>query len=149
MNLRLPRIKLDLPPLGSRGGAAAPAVERVQNGGFASGANWATAGGWTIALGQATNDTPGLNLTNTLNSTITPGLSYQIFVQVIANPLGTSWGVVAFNSSTLATQNLMIIMDSATGIRSTSGTITGTFDQLYIQAADDAGLVIDNVSLLA
>lgn len=68
---------------------------------------------------------------------------------VVANPLGTAWGVVAFNSSTLATQNLMVVMGGGTGIRNNSGTITGTFDQIYIQAADDAGLVVDNVSLLA
>jgi hypothetical protein len=131
-------------------GASAPEpTERVQNGDFASATGWNTSGvAWTIAAGVATNNTAGQFLTNTLVTPLVGGESYSFSVNIIANPAATGVQVQLYNSSTTATQ--AIFSDgTTTGIKNSAGTVSGAFDQIRIGAIDDAGLVIDDMSLLA
>lgn len=130
------------------GGGGGPA-ERVQNGNFSSATGWDTSGAsWAIAAGVATNAVVGPTLTNTLSTPLVGGETFDLAFEVIANPASTGMACQLFNSSTLATQT--IFSDgTTTGLKTASGTVSGAFDQLRFGASDDAGLVIDNVSLLA
>lgn len=128
---------------------APPPSQRVQNGDFSSGStNWDLGGGWTVALGQATNTVLGAFLANALSSSVTSGLSYSFELTVVANPLATSIQVQLYNSATTASQ--LIFSDGATpGLKTSSGTVIGTFDQLRIRTIDDIGVIVTNVSLIA
>lgn len=150
MDLRLPPLSLGGSLLLNDGAAAVPAIERVQNGEFASGAFWDTGGGWTIAAGNATNSgAAGARLTNTLIAPTSAGQSFIVSVVAVANPAGTTWGAVLYNSVTTASQNVMVVVDTSTGTKTAMGTVTGEFDELYIQAVDDPGLVVDDVSFVS
>lgn len=149
MDLRLPALKLaECLAFDWRGATGSPAIERVQNGGFASGAFWDTGGGWTIAADAATNLVAGASLTNTLIAATAPGQSFLVSVRSVANPAGTAWGAVLLNSGTLATQTVLLAA-FPNGIKTAEGTVTGVFDRLYIMAADDSGLVVDDVSFVS
>lgn len=129
---------------------ATPASQRVQNGDFSLGSlNWnLSGGGWTVAGGQATNAVLGAFLTNTLNSSVTSGLSFSLQLTVVANVLGTAIQVQLYNSATTASQ--LIFADGATpGLKTASGTVSGTFDQLRIRTIDDISVVITGVGLIA
>lgn len=130
-------------------GGGAPAVERVQNGDFASATGWDTSGAsWTIASGVATNAVLGPLLTGTLSPALVGGEAFNFSFSVVANPASTACAVQLFNSSTLAVQT--IFTDGSTpGQKTSSGTVSGAFDRIRIGASDDPGLVIDNMSLLA
>lgn len=131
------------------GAAPEPAIERVQNGDFASATGWDTAGaGWTIASGEATNNTLGTFLTNTLVEPVESGMAYAFQFDVVANPNVTGLQVQLYNSGTTASQSIFTD-GTTTGTKNSAGTVTGTFDQLRIGAIDDADAVIDNVSLVA
>lgn len=149
MDIRLPLEKIAEGCALDYRASAAPAMELVQNGAFDSGAFWDTAGaGWAIAAGQATNAVVGANLTNTLIAPTSAGRSFTVSVRSVANPAGTGWGVVLLNSGTLATQTVMLA-GFPNGIKTAMGTVTGVFDRLYIMAADDPGLVVDDVSFVS
>lgn len=124
-------------------------VQRVQNGNFSSATGWNTSGAaWTIAAGVATNNTAGMFLINTLTTPLVGGESFMLSFDVNANPLVSGISVQLFNSVSMAAQ--VIFTDgSTTGTKTSSGTVSGAFDQLRIAAVDDAGAIIDNVSLLA
>lgn len=129
--------------------AQVPATERVTNGDFSSATGWDTSGaGWTIATNQATNNTVGQPLTNSLqNAPITAGQHFEFSFNIVLNPLNTSVVVRLVNSITSATQQ--IYSDgTTTGVKTSSGTVSGDFDQLLVLAADDSGLAIDDVSLM-
>ena len=129
---------------------APPASQRVQNGDFLAGAtNWnLSGGGWTVAGGQATNVTLSAFITNTLSSSVTSGLSFSLSFTVVANPFGSTIIVQLYNSATTANQ--LIFSEGATvGIKTATGTVSGTFDQLRIRALDDVGSIITAVSLIA
>lgn len=125
-------------------------TERITTGDFSSDVGWDTNGtDWVIAAGTATCAVAGARLTNTLSTQLVGGESFDIAIDCTANTLGTSWGAQLFNSVTLDSQLVLIVSEPSTGTKTNSGTVSGPFDQLYIMTADDAGITIDNVSLLA
>lgn len=131
------------------GGGGEPS-ERINNGDFAAGdVGWDTDGlSWTIAAQMATNNTPGPMLTTNLTTPTAGGESFTVSVDSVDNPAGTGWAVSLFNSSTLASQQILVA-GFPNGTKTNSGTVSGVFDQLRIGASDDAGLVVDNVSFVA
>lgn len=133
------------------GAAPVARTERVQNGDFASATGWNTSGAaWTIAAGEATNNTAGQYLANTLLDPILAGDSVTATVTVTDNPAVATWMIQLYNSSTLAAQNVLTVSDVAGTYSNASPVIsTGTFDQIRIRAIADPGLIIDTVSVLA
>ena len=90
----------------------------------------------------------GNYLSRLLSAPVVGGESFSVSVEGISNPAGTGWSVQLFNSSTLATQNVLVT-GFPDGIKTNSGTVSGAFDTIRIGASDDPGLVIDNVSFIA
>ncbi len=129
------------------GGGVAPAVERVQNSNFSSATGWSGAG-WAIAAGVATNNIPG-SLTNVLTSPLVGGESFSLSLDVTANPAVSGLIVRLANSTGSPAAQTIYSGSGAVGNRTASGAVTGAYDWLVVISADDPGMVIDNVSLLA
>lgn len=122
-------------------------TQRVQNGDFSSATGWSGAT-WTIAAGTATNDTPG-SLINTLLSPLANGTAFTMSIDIIANPLVSGIIVRLTNSGGSPAPQQIYMEAVGPGNITTPGVSTGVYDQLTIISADDPGMVIDNVSLLA
>ncbi|HJU39051.1 MAG TPA: hypothetical protein VJ724_05710, partial [Tahibacter sp.] len=132
---------------GAVASAPPPGTERVQNGDFSSDTGWSGAN-WTIAAGVATNNDPG-SLTNVLATPLSGGESFELSIDVTANPLNSGLIVRLANSTGTPAFQTIYSADGMAGTKTASGTVGGVYDWLVIISADDAGMVIDNVSLIA
>lgn len=131
-------------------GGGAPAVERVQNGDFASATGWSFPGAtWAIAAGVATNNTAANFLTGTFSQALAAGEAVPVSFGCVANPAATGVVVQLYNSVTLATQTIYNAIPTAGTVNAPGAVASGAFDQIRFRALDDPGLVIDNVSLVA
>jgi hypothetical protein len=138
-------------PIGGGGVPPPDPFERIPNPTFTTADDWNDGGGgWVIGLGVASNVSVGAKLTTTLIEPVTAGLEFVLSIDVVDNSLGTGWVVRLQNSGTMATQLVYQNMGSAVpGTVGSTGTVSGTFDEIFIRTGDDSGLVIDNVSFLA
>lgn len=143
------RTAVNRPELFTKGRSAVDPTERITNGDFSSDIGWDTAGAsWTIASNQATNNVAGQPLTNSLqDAPVTNGQHFELSINIVANPAGSSIIVRLVNSSTAAFQTIYTD-GTTTGIKTASGTVSGSFDELRVISVDDSGVVIDDVSLL-
>ena len=123
-------------------------MERVTNGGFADGTGWSGAG-WTVAGGVATNDAAGQFLVGELDPPIAPGETASASIAVVDNPNAVTWMLFLYNTTTLASQTLINESGGMPGLFLGSDTASGAFDAVRIRAIGDAGLVVDNVSIMA
>lgn len=139
---------------GAVGGvAAAPsATERVINTTLDTSDNTsAPQGGWTIALGAATNTIQLRQLQFELTASIAAGNVSQVQVDVSANPNAVGVLVEAFATGD---SSFFLMLDDASG---TSGVKTATnvavtggpYDRVRIRCSGDAGAVISGLSVIA
>lgn len=134
------------------GSAAAPEPsERILDPNFDDGLTWTpTSGTWTVGLGLAINNTANSFLsTVSLESPLLSGTSFVAEVEVTANLNGVSFVLQAYNSSTLATQSLIVSSDGVPGTYSMDGTFSADYDTVRIRGIGDSGLTVTRISVIA
>lgn len=130
---------------GAGGGGGGPS-ERIDNGGFDTADGWDTAdGAWVIALGVATNSTPLQFIERPLSAPLAGGEDF-VFSFDASNPVVTQ--VLLYNSVTEAAQSIYMQQPSE-GTNGSTGTVSGEFDTFRMRAAEDPGMVVDNISFVA
>lgn len=122
--------------------------ERLQSGNFSSSTGW-SGSAWTIASGVATNTAANQFLVGTLVPPIANGNSVSVSLGVTGNPNAVAWMLFLYNTTTLASQTVITEAGGIPGTFSNSVTASGDFDAVRIRAIGDAGLVIDDVSVIA
>lgn len=143
---------LGLPQQRGAAAAAPVAFERILNTTLDSSDNTAAPqGGWTIAAGMATNTIMLRQLQFSLTAPIAAGTVQQVEFGLFANPNIATILIEVFST---VDNSFFLLMDDASptaGIKTaTNIAVTGgPYDRVRIRCADDSGVVIDSLSVIA
>ena len=124
------------------------AIQRVTNGGFASGASWTIASaGWTIAVGRATSAGTGRLYQALVSGSVLPSGGSIVITASIDNANYIILYVETYKGATLA----QVLYQDNPATDSFSGTYTATaeWDTISFRCTGGVGLVIDDLTVTA